>query len=53
MRKATTGNYFEDFETGLEIRHAVPRTVTALPEALSALKMMLKVLVKRVTRLHD
>ena len=26
--KATTGNYFEDLETGLEIRHAVPRTLT-------------------------
>ncbi len=26
--KATTGNYFEDLTTGLEIVHAVPRTVT-------------------------
>lgn len=26
--KATTGNYFEDLVTGLEIVHAVPRTVT-------------------------
>ena len=26
--KATIGNYFEDFTTGREIEHAVPRTVT-------------------------
>jgi 2-methylfumaryl-CoA hydratase len=26
--KATIGNYFEDLTTGLEIEHAVPRTVT-------------------------
>ena len=26
--KATRGNYFEDFTTGLEIEHAVPRTLT-------------------------
>ena len=34
MRKATTGNYFEDLVTGLEIRHAVPRTVTEGDAAL-------------------
>ena len=32
--KATTGNYFEDLETGLEIRHAVPRTLTEGDAAL-------------------
>ena len=32
--KATTGNYFEDLETGLEIRHAVPRTLTGGDAAL-------------------
>ena len=26
--KATSGNYFEDLTTGLEITHAVPRTIT-------------------------
>ena len=34
MAKATTGNYFEDLVTGLEIRHAVPRTVTEGDAAL-------------------
>lgn len=28
MSKATTGNYFEDFETGQRLEHAVPRTLT-------------------------
>ena len=28
MGKASTGNYFEDLTTGLEIEHAVPRTLT-------------------------
>ena len=32
--KATAGNYFEDLETGLEIRHAVPRTLTEGDAAL-------------------
>ena len=32
--KASTGNYFEDLETGLEIRHAVPRTLTEGDAAL-------------------
>lgn len=27
-RKASTGNFFEDFHPGMEIRHAVPRTIT-------------------------
>jgi 2-methylfumaryl-CoA hydratase len=34
VSKATTGNYFEDLETGLEIRHAVPRTLTEGDAAL-------------------
>ena len=34
MPKATTGNWFEDLETGLEIRHAVPRTLTEGDAAL-------------------
>jgi 2-methylfumaryl-CoA hydratase len=29
MSKAATGNFFEDFRLGQEIRHATPRTVTA------------------------
>jgi len=32
--KATAGNYFEDFDTGLELAHAVPRTVTEGDAAL-------------------
>ena len=32
--KATAGNYFEDLETGLEIQHAVPRTLTEGDAAL-------------------
>ena len=32
--KATTGNYFEDLVSGLEIRHAVPRTVTEGDQSL-------------------
>ena len=32
--KATSGNYFEDLETGLEILHAVPRTLTEGDAAL-------------------
>ncbi len=32
--KATAGNYFEDFTTGLEIDHAVPRTITEGDQAL-------------------
>ncbi len=32
--KASSGNYFEDLETGLEIRHAVPRTLTEGDAAL-------------------
>ncbi len=32
--KATTGNYFEDLTTGLEIEHAVPRTLTEGDAAL-------------------
>lgn len=32
--KATTGNYFEDLAIGLEIEHAVPRTVTEGDQAL-------------------
>ena len=32
--KATRGNYFEDFATGLEIEHAVPRTLTEGDAAL-------------------
>lgn len=34
MSRASTGNYFEDFEVGQEIRHATPRTVTAGDVAL-------------------
>ena len=33
-QKATSGNYFEDLETGLEIRHAVPRTLSEGDAAL-------------------
>ena len=29
MSKSSTGNYFEDFQLGQEIVHAVPRTITA------------------------
>ena len=32
--KATTGNYFEDLVSGLEIAHAVPRTVTEGDQSL-------------------
>ncbi len=32
--KATTGNYFEDLVTGLEVEHAVPRTVTEGDQSL-------------------
>ena len=32
--KATIGNYFEDLTTGLEIEHAVPRTITEGDAAL-------------------
>jgi 2-methylfumaryl-CoA hydratase len=32
--KATAGNFFEDFTTGLEIEHAVPRTLTEGDAAL-------------------
>lgn len=32
--RASTGNYFEDFHVGQEIRHATPRTVTAGDVAL-------------------
>ena len=32
--KATTGNYFEDLVAGLEIEHAVPRTVTEGDQSL-------------------
>jgi 2-methylfumaryl-CoA hydratase len=32
--KATAGNYFEDFTTGLELDHSVPRTVTEGDAAL-------------------
>ena len=34
VQKATSGNYFEDLETGLEIVHAVPRTLTEGDAAL-------------------
>ena len=34
MPKATTGNWFEDLETGREIRHAAPRTLTEGDAAL-------------------
>jgi 2-methylfumaryl-CoA hydratase len=34
MSKTTCGNFFEDFHLGQEIRHAVPRTVTAGDVAL-------------------
>jgi 2-methylfumaryl-CoA hydratase len=34
MTRASTGNFFEDFEVGQEIRHATPRTVTAGDVAL-------------------
>ena len=32
--KSTIGNYFEDFTTGLEIEHSVPRTVTEGDQSL-------------------
>lgn len=32
--KATAGNYFEDLVTGLEVEHAVPRTVTEGDQSL-------------------
>ena len=34
MSKSNTGNYFEDLETGLELEHAVPRTLTEGDAAL-------------------
>ena len=34
MSKTATGNFFEDFRIGQEIRHATPRTVTAGDAAL-------------------
>ncbi|TCT13145.1 L-erythro-3-methylmalyl-CoA dehydratase [Tepidamorphus gemmatus] len=34
MLRASTGNFFEDFEVGQRIRHATPRTVTAGDVAL-------------------
>ena len=33
--KAGSGNFFEDFHLGQEIRHATPRTVTAADQALT------------------
>jgi 2-methylfumaryl-CoA hydratase len=33
--KAETGNFFEDFEVGQEIRHATPRTLTEADAALN------------------
>ncbi|MDA0352742.1 MAG: MaoC family dehydratase [Chloroflexi bacterium] len=32
--KSSTGNYFEDLTTGLEIRHATPRTITEGDQAV-------------------
>jgi 2-methylfumaryl-CoA hydratase len=34
MSKAATGNFFEDFRLGQELRHATPRTITAGDVAL-------------------